>query len=176
MNLKKEQTLEKDIKKEKEFENLEKEKKDEKNAIEKDIKKEKEVEKNEKVNGDIMKENENKEDKEVHNISFNEEIDIIEKQENKNETMENDEKERDVNLENKKGNLTISEEIKGKEISQKESFIQMRKIEDIKNNKNLIINEENELNSNNQNELKNFQKSKYKFPTANSNGSNRFIK
>jgi len=63
-----------------------------------------------------MKENENKEDKEVHNISFNEEIDIIEKQENKNETMENDEKERDVNLENKKGNLTISEEIKGKEI------------------------------------------------------------
>jgi len=45
MNLKKEQTLEKDIKKEKEFENLEKEKKDEKNAIEKDIKKEKEVEK-----------------------------------------------------------------------------------------------------------------------------------
>jgi len=89
-----------------------------------------------------MKENENKEDKEVHNISFNEEIDIIEKQENKNETMENDEKERDVNLENKKANLTISEEIKGKEISQKESFIQMRKIEDIKNNKNLIINEE----------------------------------
>jgi len=52
----------------------------------------------------------------------------------------------------------------------------MRKIEDIKNNKNLIINEENELNSNNQNELKKFQKSKYKFPTANSNGSNRFIK
>jgi len=53
----------------------------------------------------------------------------------------------------KKSDSAISEEIKGKEISQKESFSQMGKIDHITSNKNLIINEEfkkeNEFNNDN---------------------------